>query len=167
MLASVVLLGRGVTIWRGALGILVRRVILSRLGNVAQDSGEGKRGRIDALKGSVDQDLRLGTRDEHPALAVQHDVAEGHLAGHVLQRLAATATHHGIVHGVELGRGERLVEVHVDLDAREPGDVAYQPLRREPWVLVTLALEVPARPLENALDGPRLLSSLGHCFSPP
>ena len=39
----------------------------------------------------------------------------------------ATTTHHGVVHGIKLGRRERLVEVHVNLDAGEPGDVAYQP----------------------------------------
>ena len=96
---------------------------------------------------------------------MQHDVAEGHLAGHVLQGLSAAPSNHGIVHGIELGRGERLVEVHVDLNAREPCDVAYQPLRRETRVLVALALEVPARPLKHALDGPGLLSSLGHSSS--
>ena len=154
---SLALLGRDVAKRRGALGILVRCLVLGGLGNFAQDCRKGKRGRIDALKGCVDQNLRLGARNEHPALAVQHDVAEGHLAGHVLQRLAATTTHHGVVHGIKLGRRERLVEVHVNLDAGEPGDVAYQPLCREPRMLVALALEVPARPLEDALYGPRLV----------
>ena len=113
-------------------------------------------GRIHALERGVHQNLGLGARDEHAALALENDVAKRHLARHVLQRLARGATLDGRVHGIELSRLERLVKVDVELHAREPADVGEQPLGGEAGVLVPLALKVAARPVEHPLDRPWL-----------
>ena len=131
-----------------------------------QPSGRGDGG-VHALERSVYQHLRLGTGNQDALLAAQDDVAEGRLARNVLQRLAGGAALDGLAHPGALALVQRLVIVDVQLDAREPHDVAKQPLRREPRVLVAMALEVPAGPVDDLLDVPGLLVVLSrHSIGP-
>ena len=122
---------------------------------------------VNALERRLNQQLRLGPRDEDPALAAQDDVAEGHLPGHVLQRLAGRTPLDRGVHLRELRGLERTVKVDVELHAREPRDGGEQPLRGETRMLVPLALEVAARPVEDTFDGPGVLRHHGPSRPPP
>ncbi len=126
-------------------------------------------GRVHTLERGVYQNLRLWTGDEDALLALKDDVAEGRLAGDVLQGLARGSPAHGVPHASPLVARERAVVVHVKLHAGEAHDVAQQPLGREPRMLVSAAGKEPAGPVNDLLDCPGFLvvSGIGgHCASP-
>ncbi len=137
------------------------------LQHAARQPTGGGRGCVHALERGVYQHLRLGTGNQDALLAAQDDVAEGRLARDVLQRLAGGPALNGLAHASTLVLVQGLVVIDVKLDAREAHDVAEQPLGREPRMLVAVALEITAGPIDDLLDVPGLLVGLGrHRVSP-
>ena len=118
-------------------------------------------GGIDTLKGRVHQKLGLRTRDEHARAARHVHEAKRGLTRDVLQWLAGGAALHEAAHTRELVLRERLVVGHVEARAVLARRGREQPLRREARVVVALALQVAAGPVEAALDGPGLLCGHG------
>lgn len=92
-----------------------------------------------------------------PRARLHDDVPKGRLTGYVLERLARTAALERLAQYVALFHGKRAVEVHVELDAREPRGGGEQPLGRELGVLVIMMREVLATPRKRIADGPNLL----------
>ena len=81
-------------------------------------------------------------------------MAKSGLSRDVLKRRAGGAAHNGGSHAGTFVGGERTVEIDVELHTREPHDVAKEPFGRKSRVLVTVALEVPAGPINDLLDIP-------------
>ena len=61
------------------------------------------------------------------------------------------------MHGLELGRVERLVHAHIQVDARQARSRAQQPLGRKTGMLLAALGQVLLGPLETTLDGPDLV----------
>ena len=74
---------------------------------VPTSSTRGRSSACDEREGALDEDLRLGPRDQRPPVDGQRQPAEPPLAEHVLERLAPGAARHEPACGVELGRSQR------------------------------------------------------------
>ena len=102
-------------------------------------------------KRALDDDLRLGPRDQRAPVDGQRQPAEAPLAEDVRDRLAAGAARDELAVAVELAVVERPVEVRVELDALPAERVREQQLRVEPRRLGGLA-EVLRRAPEDVSD---------------
>ena len=68
---------------------------------------------VEVVEDFLDEHLGLGTWDEHAGGAGNVDHAELRATRDVLQRLAFSAADDSRMHGLELGRVERLVHAHI------------------------------------------------------
>src|SRR4051812_15902484 len=68
---------------------------------------------------SVDEDLRLGSRNQCPPVDRQCEVAKAPLAEHVLQWLPPSPPSHELTRALQLEGVQRAVERHVELDPLE------------------------------------------------
>ena len=105
------------------------------------------------------QHLGLRARNEHAGTHLHRDMAKRRLAGDVLQRLPSAAARDEPAKLVAIVHGQRAVEVHIQLDARQPARFGQQPFGGQARVLVAFALQIADGPIERGLDGP----DVGHC----
>ena len=101
---------------------------------------------------ALDDDLRLGSRDQRPPVNCERQPAEPPLAEDVGDGLAACAARDELAIAVELAVLERPVEVGVELDPLSSERVREQQLRIEPRRLRRLA-EMLGRAPEHLADG--------------
>lgn len=115
-----------------------------------------------ALDGRLHENLRVGARHERVRrdleretheLLLSDDVGDGDAQGALLDRLSIARELRGL---------ERLVEVHVEVDALAPEHACEQHFRVEARGLDAFLGEILHRPFEQASDGPDFL----HVSSP-
>ncbi len=101
------------------------------------------------------QHLGLGARDEHAGAHLHRDMAETHLAGDVLQRLAPAAARTRSRAACRARPATAAARVRCTARCGDsPHASASSHSRRQARVLVALALKVAHRPVERGLDGP-------------
>ena len=111
----------------------------------------------------VDDDLRLGPRDERARVRRQRQPPEAPVAEHVGERLAAPAPGHQLTRGSALALVERTVVLRIELDPREPERPRDEMLGVEPRGLDAALGQVAGRAGEHLAERHR--SSARRCSS--
>src|SRR3954454_738868 len=101
---------------------------------------------------ALDEDLGLGTGDERPPVDRQGQVPDPPFAEDVLQWLAPRAPSDQLPCYRQLGRRQRAVEGHVELDSLEAGCLREQPLGVETGRISALCSEVLCREAQHLAE---------------
>ena len=114
----------------------------------------------DERESTLDEDLRLRSRDQRPPVDGQREVAESPLAEHVLERLAPCSPGHELPRRSELRLRQRTVERRVELDPLEAQGLREQPFRIEPRCVGSLRGEMLGGEAQDLADGDRVEAGL-------
>ena len=104
-------------------------------------------------EGTLHEHLCLGSRNQGPPIDGERQPPEPPLPEHVLERLTPGAARHEDPRGVELGRSQRTIERHVQLDPLQADRLGKQTLRVEPRCLRSFRREVLGREPQDVADG--------------
>ena len=133
-----------------------RMLVRDRQGNRPGTDADVEHARLlepcEQRQAALDDDLRLGARDERTRVRPQRQPPKAPLAEDVRERLAGAAAAEQLPHLLELRLLEWTVELGVQLDPREPERVRDQVLRVDPRRVHALVGEEVGRAAEDLAE---------------